>query len=156
MKPSSPFHPAKFNLLIAFCFSAVTAIGRPAIAETQEVCVQTAAGEIVCGKPVPKPSAPTAPSPAPKPSPNARDNEVRTYVLRDNINGIQTVGLRITGNRQHVCNVLLPRGPGIGGSFFYPSEAAMWKTMRCEELYCNLTDVTCRISLRSQWAKPDP
>jgi hypothetical protein len=73
-------------------------------------------------------------------------NEVKTYTA-----GV----LRITGNRQHVCNVLLPRGPGIGGSFFYPEEKALWENLRCQDLYCNLSDVNCRTSLRSQWANPD-
>lgn len=82
------------------------------------------------------------------PSPNnaTTDNAVKTYTAD---------ALTITGNRQHVCNVLLPRGPGIGGSFFYPGEETLWKDLRCEELYCNLSDANCRTSLKPQWAKPD-
>jgi Caspase domain len=74
------------------------------------------------------------------------DKEVKTYVAG---------ALKITGNRQHVCNVLLPRGPGIGGSFSYPDEEAIWKDLRCKELYCDLSKSTCRTSLKPQWAKPD-
>ncbi|XHX77078.1 MAG: caspase domain-containing protein [Stenomitos frigidus ULC029] len=77
---------------------------------------------------------------------NPTDNEVKTY----------TAGaLKITGNRQHTCDVLLPRGPGIGGSFSYPDEEAIWKNLRCQELYCDLSGAGCRTSLKSQWAEPD-
>lgn len=74
------------------------------------------------------------------------NNEVRTYTVG---------GLTITGDRQHVCNVLLPRGPGIGGSFFYSDENALWKDLQCEKLYCDLSNASCRTSLKSQWAHPD-
>ncbi len=77
---------------------------------------------------------------------NHSDDKVTTY----------TAGaLSITGNRQHVCNVLLPRGPGIGGSFFYPEEEKLWQELQCKSLYCDLNDPNCRSSLKSQWVKPD-
>jgi hypothetical protein len=63
--------------------------------------------------------------------------------------------LRITGSVQHVCNVLLPRGPGIGKKHDYPDEASLWNDLGCSGLYCDLEEVDCRKSLRPQWAKPD-
>ncbi|TAF49000.1 MAG: hypothetical protein EAZ61_14890 [Oscillatoriales cyanobacterium] len=49
----------------------------------------------------------------------------------------------------------MPRGPGIGGDFFYPDEANLWASLNCPELYCNLADGVCRDSLKSVWADPD-
>jgi hypothetical protein len=140
---------------LPLCLLGIATLSLPAQAESQEVCVLTSVGDVACGKPIAKPSSGPK-SPAVNPLPSVSDSKVQSYVLRDHINGLQTTGLKITGNRQHVCNVLLPRGPGIGGSFFYPSEESLWKGLRCKELYCDLSDVKCRISLRSQWSKPDP
>lgn len=77
---------------------------------------------------------------------NSNNDEIQTYTA-----GV----LKITGTRQHACNVLLPRGPGIGSDFFYSDEAALWQQLQCQELYCNLDNPRCRISLKPQWAKPD-
>lgn len=73
-------------------------------------------------------------------------SESRTYTAGN---------LTITGDTQHVCNLLLPRGPGIGSPFFYPEEEALWQELECATLYCDLSDVGCRTSLKSQWAFPD-
>lgn len=77
---------------------------------------------------------------------NINNDEIQTYTA-----GV----LKITGTRQHACNVLLPRGPGIGSDFFYGDEAALWQKLQCQELYCNLDNPRCRTSLKPQWAKPD-
>lgn len=77
---------------------------------------------------------------------NINNDEIQTYTA-----GV----LKITGTRQHACNVLLPRGPGIGSDFFYGDEAALWQQLQCQELYCNLDNPRCRTSLKPQWAKPD-
>ena len=140
---------------LPLCLLGLATLSLPGQAVPQEVCVLTSMGDVVCGQLVAKPSSGSQ-SPAVNPSPSVSDSKVQSYLLRDNINGLQTTGLKITGNRRHVCNVLLPRGPGIGGTFFYPSEESLWKGLRCKELYCDLSDVKCRISLRSQWSKPDP
>lgn len=92
------------------------------------------------------PLAPDAAAPAAPAATATPSDPVYTY----------TVGaLEITGDRTHVCNVLLPRGPGIGGDFFYPEEANLWASLNCPELYCNLADGVCRDSLKSVWADPD-
>jgi len=86
------------------------------------------------------------------------DDEVIPYYDADDDDEVITYdadGVIITGNRQHVCNVLLPRGPGIGGEFFSGAEKALWEGLQCENLYCDLSDSSCRTSLRSQWANPD-
>lgn len=77
---------------------------------------------------------------------NSSNDEIQTYTA-----GV----LKITGTRQHACNVLLPRGPGIGSDFFYGDEAALWQQLQCQEFYCNLDNPRCRTSLKPQWAKPD-
>lgn len=77
---------------------------------------------------------------------SSNNNEVKTYTIGE---------LTITGDRQHVCNVLLPRGPGLGRTFSDASEEALWKSLECENLYCNLSDANCRASLSSQGANPD-
>lgn len=89
----------------------------------------------------------TVPSPDITKTVNVADSEeIQTYTA-----GV----LKITGTRQHACNVLLPRGPGIGSDFFYGDEAALWQQLQCQELYCNLDNPRCRTSLKPQWAKPD-
>ncbi|MEM7726490.1 MAG: serine/threonine-protein kinase [Cyanobacteria bacterium P01_A01_bin.45] len=75
------------------------------------------------------------------------NNQIKTY---------QVGVLKITGNREHACNVLLPRGPGIGSDFFYSDEKQLWKDLECEHVYsCELSDANCRLSLKPMWAKPD-
>jgi hypothetical protein len=144
-----------FDAIVPLSLLGVSAFMLPAQADPQEACVMATAGAVVCGKPIAKPNS-HGKSPTVRPLPSGNDDNIKTYVLYNNIYGLQTTGLKITGNRKHTCNVLLPRGPGIGGSFFYPSEASLWQELRCPELYCNLNDVNSRISLRSQWAKPNP
>jgi hypothetical protein len=86
---------------------------------------------------------------------NSLRQSTNNGVIDTDVIGYEVGALKITGTRQHVCNVLLPRGPGIGGSFSYPEEEGLWTHLRCQELYCDLSQSTCRTSLKPQWTKPD-
>ena len=54
-------------------------------------------------------------------------------------------------SRKQKCNLLLPRGPGIGGQFYYLREKQAWDDLNCAELYCDLSSVECRKALRPIW-----
>jgi hypothetical protein len=51
-------HILKFNVLMILGAVNLAPLSFPSIASAQEACVMTSAGDVVCGKPVPKPISP--------------------------------------------------------------------------------------------------